>query len=406
MNYLSKMKYFFRIKIIVLFVLNACGNEKDYFIDLSGSWKYAADHHNIGIEKIWCMKEFNDSTELPLPETSFTSNAIQWYQRSIIVPKDWNGKYIELFIERCEGETRLWVDGHAAGMQNSMLSPHRYDLTSLLTPGKHKICLAMDNRKNDSGDNSKGDRLGISGRLELRTLPPVHIAGMHVSHVSENMAILKLAVRNITGKKIRATLSVDLNDKEISLPGGNDVIIDAPAREFEFRIPLNSKTNVWNEEPLNTVLLHVSLTSNMYRDRCKTQVFTMREIRKCKGGISFNGDSMHVDSNQIAELTFSGNRINDKPWWIRSLSDLKREGKRIVYFPARCPPEVAFDAADMTGIFLCTGKAVPEQKNAGINTREQFTQYVKDEKQRMMMEYGHHPSFIPAFGTDLKESGK
>jgi beta-galactosidase/beta-glucuronidase len=71
-----------------------------------------------------------------------------WYRRSITIPQDWQGKQIELMLERVLWQSRVFVDGKEVdGQQESLTTPHRYDLTALMGPGSHTILVRIDNKK-------------------------------------------------------------------------------------------------------------------------------------------------------------------------------------------------------------------------------------------------------------------
>ncbi len=67
-----------------------------------------------------------------------------WYQKDVEIPAGWSGKRIVLFLERCHWESTVFVNDRNAGSQNSLSSPHEYDLTDLLAPGKNRISIRMD----------------------------------------------------------------------------------------------------------------------------------------------------------------------------------------------------------------------------------------------------------------------
>src|SRR5205085_8407806 len=64
-----------------------------------------------------------------------------WYQKEVHVPKEWSSQRINLFLERCHWETRVWIDEKEVGSSNSLVAPHEYDVTSFLPPGKHRISI-------------------------------------------------------------------------------------------------------------------------------------------------------------------------------------------------------------------------------------------------------------------------
>ena len=70
---------------------------------------------------------------------------VAWYQRDIDIPAGWQEKAIRLFFERCHWESRVWIDSVEVGMRNTLSAPQEYDLTGLLTPGKHVITVRVDN---------------------------------------------------------------------------------------------------------------------------------------------------------------------------------------------------------------------------------------------------------------------
>jgi beta-galactosidase/beta-glucuronidase len=88
------------------------------------------------------------------PEKHYVGAA--WYQKVVEIPANWEEQHIELFMERCHWETRVWVDDQEVGMQNSLATPHIYNLTDYLAPGKHTISILVDNRVKaiDPGINS------------------------------------------------------------------------------------------------------------------------------------------------------------------------------------------------------------------------------------------------------------
>ncbi len=54
-----------------------------------------------------------------------------WYQKEVELPSEWDGKRIFLFLERCHWESTVFVNGKKAGTQNSLATPHEYDITEL-----------------------------------------------------------------------------------------------------------------------------------------------------------------------------------------------------------------------------------------------------------------------------------
>ena len=171
-------------------------------LDLSGKWRFAVDRSDQGVTGRWFETRLTDEVSLPgsmltngkgdpvnlqtpwvgsiNDRSFFTSDfyapyrtddnfkiptwlqpdlyyrGVAWYQRDVEIPASWSGKTVELQLERCHWETRVWVDGREAGMRNALGAPHNYDLTRYLTPGRHTLSIRVDNsiRTIDPGENS------------------------------------------------------------------------------------------------------------------------------------------------------------------------------------------------------------------------------------------------------------
>ena len=65
------------------------------------------------------------------------------------IPAEWKEKDCFLHLERVLWDTQVWVDGiKVDGHEESLVSPHCYNLTSYLQSGeKHLLTVRVDNRK-------------------------------------------------------------------------------------------------------------------------------------------------------------------------------------------------------------------------------------------------------------------
>jgi len=223
------------LSILLLTTTIACNKKIEKRIDLSGTWQFALDPSDKGISQGWFNQVFPDTLTLPGSLTSngkgdditlttpWTGQIVDssffkkpeyakfrepgnikipfwlqplkyykgaaWYQKEVTIPKDWRGQYIELFLERLHWESRLWVDNKLIGMQNSLGTAHQYDLTNILTPGKHRLTICVDNRTKeiDPGENSHSisdhtqtNWNGMIGQLYLEARPIINIRNLAV----------------------------------------------------------------------------------------------------------------------------------------------------------------------------------------------------------------------------------
>ena len=122
-----------------------------------------------------------------IPEKHYYGAA--WYQKTITIPDSWKEKNTELYLERAHWETQVWIDGKKIGMNNSLGTAHRYDLSNILTPGKHRISICVDNRMKDIdvgqdshsvSDHTQSNWNGIVGELKLFKKEQISIANIRV----------------------------------------------------------------------------------------------------------------------------------------------------------------------------------------------------------------------------------
>ena len=196
-------------------------------ISLAGRWRFALDPNKEGVEMQYFRRDLSEQIALPgstdeaamgTPNPNrptldglyrrYIYEGPAWYQRDIEIPRAWGGKRVNLFLERTHWGTTVWVDEHRAGTQDSLVSPHFYDLGTGLEPGKHRLTICVDNTlKIDLGAfasiNYSGTQTnwnGLVGKLELRAKDLVSIEDVQVyPDVDRKTAKVDVAITNLTG---------------------------------------------------------------------------------------------------------------------------------------------------------------------------------------------------------------
>ena len=174
-------------------------------LSLKGTWNFALDPEDKGTTEQWFNNKLEDSVNLPgsceeqghgfkttEPEIRRLTRNVwyegkAWYQKEFEVPASWNGKHVELFLERCHWESNVWVDDKFIGSANSLSVPHVHSLGNL-TPGKHKVTICIDNTyKIPIGTWAHGITAdtqtnwnGIIGRIELNAVSPLRIQNAQI----------------------------------------------------------------------------------------------------------------------------------------------------------------------------------------------------------------------------------
>ena len=97
-----------------------------------------------------------------------------WYKKDVYVPQSWGDRHVSLFLERPHSESTIFVNGVNAGHQTSPSTPHYYNVTPCIKPGRRNtIEVCVENR---DGWN------GIIGKMELRSQPE----DLYIKHVKLN----------------------------------------------------------------------------------------------------------------------------------------------------------------------------------------------------------------------------
>ena len=261
------MKYSFTIVIIAIslflttLALKNRDDAKASAMSLAGEWNFSLDEKDRGIAEEWYEKKLTQRISLPgsLVENNYGNapdlttpwvgiifdstwfndpkfakyrtqqnfkppmwltpvkyyRGAAWYQKEVTIPAEWKGKTLELFLERCHWETQVWVDDQQAGIQNSLGTPHVYDLTKTLTPGKHRISIRVNNdviidvgvNSHSISDHTQSNWNGIVGKIELRALPAVRINSMKIfPDIHKKTANVKIYTTNKTGKSWKGKL--------------------------------------------------------------------------------------------------------------------------------------------------------------------------------------------------------
>ena len=326
------MKQFSQLLFVlcVVTLLSGCGKDTSV-ISLAGQWEFALDSTDVGVSEQWYEHSLEHSIQLPgttdmagygVPcdlEPSISKPQIlhltrknryvgpAWYARGVVIPSEWNGKNIELKLERVIWQTRVWVDGKEVGeAQESLVAPHCYNLTDYLPVGKHRIVIRVDNSKRY--DISTGDMAhaytdhtqiiwnGILGEISLTAHDNVFLKNIQVYPDIENRQIrVKGRVVN-TGAGMEGQLSTKVRRQGHSnCVSGQDNLLQVPSGETEldFLIPMGDDIVCWSEFTPELYELDLKLTAgdNLAKESVS---FGMRRIPADRSSLLINGRSLFL----------------------------------------------------------------------------------------------------------------
>jgi hypothetical protein len=334
-----------------------------------------------------------------------------WYSREITVPDGWQGRRILLSLERVHTESILWVDGTECGSRNSLVAPHEYDLSDLLTPGNHRITLRIDNRIKEVNvgpdshsitDHTQGNWNGVTGKMEIRAMPAAWIDQVQVYPEPGNESA-RVKIR--LGNRSELPVSVDLllsaksintiNKHRVPPVGAEIMLLENEKKWIELTLPMGSRFNTWDEFNPALYDLRVRLTGRSRFKHEKTVQFGMREFSAEGTRFSINGRQVFLRGNvDCAAFPLTGYPPMDPESWQRIFRKLKAYGLNHVRFHSWCPPEAAFIAADRTGIYLQAEG--PTWPNHGVSLGDglPIDDYIYEETRAMEKHYGNHASWV------------
>ncbi|WP_353329662.1 discoidin domain-containing protein [Bacteroides sedimenti] len=343
---------------------------------------------------------------------------LAWYKKEVIVPEEWHQKTIELSLERVLWKSCIYIDGVYLSAYESFSTPHTYNLSNVLTPGKHTITLGVDNRIpvgfnrwcHAYTDFTQTDWNGVIGHMELKAYDQIRIKNLEVyPNVTNKTAKVVCEVYNVTCKNFNGNIVFNAKVrnsgknhaiKQFTLPvSGNDSIVTATTI-----IPMGDKVQLWDEFTPALYKLTAGLSAKtadgkLYSDT-KEVTFGMREMGYNVHHVTVNGHPVFLRGlveNAVFPITAHPDMTYDG--WLRICKIIKSYGFNHIRFHSWCPPEAAFEAADEIGIYL-----QPELPAAVVVGKDPaIEQIVKEEQNRILKAYGNHPSFaLFAVGNELK----
>ena len=421
----------------ILLLTSGC-SQQEAVLSLKGDWQVALDSLDVGIAQRWHIRNFETAIQLPgtLDDAGYgKANALlpsldkpqvlhltrkhryvgpAWYVREVEIPVTWKGKGIELEMERVIWQTRVWVDGHEMKeSEESLVSPHRYDLTEWLTPGRHRITIRVDNRKRY--DISTGDMAhaytdhtqimwnGILGNITLWAHGELDWQHVQIyPQLADDAVLIKGNIQNRTAAA-DARVKVSIREKESGklvgeheesvnlLPGKND---------WQLLCSLDKEVKRWSEfsPDLYVVELQVTNKDDVARE---SVTFGMREITRKGSDLLVNGQKVFLRGTlECCIFPLTGCPPTDRKGWLKVFQTAREWGLNHLRFHSWCPPKAAFEVADSMGFYLQVELPL---WSLTVGTNPAMNRFLYDEARRILAEYGNHPSFcMLSLGNELQ----
>jgi hypothetical protein len=423
-------------------------------LNLAGEWRFAIDSLDRGEKQRWFAQELADKITLP---GSMTTNGkgsnislktpwtgqiedssyffkpeyakyrqpgnikvpfwlqpvkyykgAGWYQKTIDIPTAWAGRPIELYLERAHWETTVWLDDHLLSTQNSLGTAHVTTLGRAATPGRHRLTVRVDNRVKDFNvgqnshsisDHTQSNWNGLVGQLYLAARPAVYVVEAQLfPDVQRKQVVVRLRLRNTTGKAVAATLGLQA---ALLAPGASGlpaltqkVRLNPDTTALELTYPMGPQPQLWSEFTPNVYQLTIKLAAGQGPLETQQVAFGMREFGARGTQFTINGNPTFLRGTlECATFPKTGYPPTDVAAWQRIFAACKAYGLNHVRFHSWCPPEAAFTAADQAGLYLQIECSSWANQGATVGEGRPLDAYLYAESRRMVRAYGNHPSF-------------
>ncbi len=338
-----------------------------------------------------------------------------WYRRKITIPADWRGKQIKLMLERVLWQSRVYVDGTAAStpQQESLTTPHRYDLTNLLTPGEHTILLRINNEEQYEISHNKlahaytdGTQIiwnGAIGKIALTAHDPVYISHLHTETNTTDVVAVAVELQNKSGKPTTGIMQLTARVNGKDLPVTKQAVrLDTGRQLVNTTYDLGSNKQLWDEFSPTLYRLTAEFVADDAQSKSQYETtFGLRQLTNEAGLLHLNGRRLFLRGTlECAIFPLTGHPPTGRAGWEKVFGTARQYGMNHIRFHSWCPPEAAFEVADSLGFYLQIEMPL---WSLLVGEDPKADQFIRDEAARISREYGNHPSFcLWSMGNELE----
>ncbi len=383
-------------------------DSKGYAIKLPGT----LDDAGIG-DKVEKGSGINFSTMAHLTrKVQYVGKA--FYTRSFTVPANWKQKKIFLRLGRVLWKSTVQIDGQTVEENGeSLTTSHEFDITNNITAGKKQtITICVDNSNIFPGINVFATQYpskesseishsytnhtqtkwnGILGEITLIAKLKIFTEQVNVISDLQNRSInVSYQINNIEGKKVQ--LQSYVLDAQTGKSWAKAFNQSSTEKIITATLPFEKNVMYWSEFNPKIYQLVTIVNSDAGVDTTITS-FGIREFKVQNDNLYLNDNRIFVRGNlECIIFPLTGYPPMAVKEWETLYRTAKSYGLNTFRFHSWCPPEVAFAAADKVGFYLQV--ELPNWNlKVGVEELASFA-FLTREADRILNEYGNHPSFL------------
>ncbi|MCF3111923.1 hypothetical protein LL912_24255 [Niabella sp. CC-SYL272] len=387
-------------------------------IFLNGTWGFCMDPQNIGIAQRWMDRLFTETVILPgsmaqwhkgIRNTQPTTQHLNttwsyagkaWYQKRVCIPVSWKNRSAILCLERTKATT-VWMDGIPVG-KSTLLSAAQVIELGYPEPGWHTLTICVDNTpslfpvggSHALSVHTQTNWNGIIGNIFLERRSDFQLAQIRVKpDANKRLFQLGIRLRNAYKGKKTARIKIEAlawntGKKHIAKTQWYNIIADSV--ELDYR--LGRDALFWDE--YHPALYRLTVTLYDKRGIADRMVLNAGLRSFFPQGTQFrinNRVTFLRGKNESCVFPLTGFPPATVSAWRRLYRIAKQYGINHYRFHSYTPPEAAFEAADIEGIYIQA--ELPNWSN--FNSKNSFqNRFLYKEGEAILDAYGNHPSFV------------
>ncbi|MBP1040898.1 discoidin domain-containing protein [Vagococcus sp. BWB3-3] len=397
-------------------------------INLTGNWNYRLDPDDLGEENNWAttLSEFTGGFNIPGSHNDHgigesyqydgqlsKENVRHLRQKHKYRGKIWFHKTIEietyspkmcyhLLLERVMWQSQVWLNGKFVGVRDSLSVEHVYDLTEYINENnKFELVVCIDNRDikdiNETPsaytDETQSIWNGMIGRCQI--IETAYLRKLSIQILPDSLQ-----------KKVQISLTYRLRQPleggrmEISLFYQNEplltrdeVVSHDGSITWDCQLPA---IHLWDEFTPELYSLKVSLKRDQETLYSEFRTFGFRHLSSLDSQLLINHHPTFLRGTiDCCIFPLTGYPSMAEDHWQTIMSTIKSYGLNHIRFHSWCPPEAAFAVADKLGLYLQIEGPIwlDDWMPFVLGDRPDHYDFLPKESERIIRQYGHHPSF-------------
>lgn len=353
------------------------------------SWRILDLPHDFAVEQLFSSNG-SHSHGYKAIGYNFPDVSVGWYRKTFIIPNEDFGRRISITFDGVHRDSKVFINGHYLGNEESGYNTFTYDITQYLNYGGTNVIAVRTDVTYEEGWYYEG--AGIYRHVWMTKTSPLHVAhdGTFVySEVEKNEATIyvETEIQNENLNEVAFTIKQQLLNAEGKVVVESDVVHEKLAASLKITAKQQLKIenpHLWNlDDPylysLKTILLSEGDTADIYETRTgiRTIVFDANE------GLILNGEHVKLKgTNNHQDHAGVGTAIPDELQRYR-IMQLKKMGSNAIRSSHNPATPAFLDACDELGMLV-----IDENRLMGT------APFIKEQMARFMKRDRNHPSVM------------